>query len=384
MLGNILISEGFNQQSAIFNGLQLSDSIYAGTQTRVILGQGGLPAGIDIRLTIIGENGNVIKDANNLPIENKKLNEFEEGIYYCDITIHQDTPEQYLRLYFKSNDVNILKQYSPQDVKLFGNDVLSVARPEIVPLSFFLDYIMNYNNNLDPLYRNAIKSYVDNNREVVRNYLLSAEGDLELKTKLYFTERTIVDEKRDYFFDRYNIHLWQFQVAYPPINELVEFKIQFSQQKLATIDKRLLVFDRVEGIIEFLPMPTGDSAGIYSLVFNNLSVTGTSLTFLSGLNLARIPALFRVTYKTGLIYEGCDIREKEAIRMAICNRALMKILPKIDPALRTSNYSEGIDGVSASRSYLVRDILRDYQEQENEFVHNLRMKYGRNIDMVIV
>jgi hypothetical protein len=33
---------------------------------------------------------------------------------------------------------------------------------------------------------------------------------------------------------------------------------------------------------------------------------------------------------------------------------------------------------------MVRDILKGYEEQEKEFIEDLRTKYGRNLDVVVV
>lgn len=382
MFGNIRFGNGFDVNHPILQGLVLSENIIKGIPIRAILGQGNLPNGATIFLSIVGEKGDVIKDQAGVSLSNVVLNQYDNsGVYYKDFTIHPDTPDQYIRLFYTSNEVNISSEYQPQDVKLIGS---YAKTSEIVPLQYFLDYVLNADNMLDPLYKKAVGDYVAKNREGVRAFLKASEGDLERKTKLYFSERLIEDEKKDYFFDRFNIHLWQFQVANPPINQLVKFQIKYGENKVAEISPELFVYDKINGIIEFLPAPSGNSAGVYPILMNNLALTGTGLTFLTASNLSRIPALFRATYKTGLIYDGCDEREKESIRMAICNRALIKILPKIDPAMRSGSYSESIDGVSSNRSYLVKEVLREYQEQEEEFCQDMRLKYGRNLDMVIV
>lgn len=382
MFGNIQFGQGFNTQNPILTGLILSNDIRKGIPVRLILGQAQVPSEATILLSIVGENGSPIKKADGTLITDISLSEYQgTGVYYTDLTLHADTPDQYIRLFYTSNEVNIQSLFQPQDAKLIGSYTKTA---ETVPLQYFLDYVLNGANNLDPLYRKAINGYVAANRDGVRSFIAAAESDLERKTKLYFAERTISDEKRDHFFDRYSCHLWQFAVAYPPINELISFELKYGNNKVANISPNLFVFDRVEGLIEFLPAPSGDSAGIYSVLMNNLAMTGTGLTFLTAANLERIPAMFRATYKTGLIYNGCDEKEKESIRMAISNRALMKILPKVDPAMRTGSYSEGIDGVSGSRNYIVKEVLREYKEQEEEFCNDLRMKYGRNLDMVIV
>lgn len=375
------LSEQFDVNHSIFSNNSRIDSLFIGEDIRIVFGQSStIPDNTNIYLTIVGEKGLPIILSNNQPIKDLQLN-YLGGVYYIDVNISPETVEQYVRLYFKSDNYTINPDYNPSDALLTK---LDSKGQELVPLSYFLDYVMNNQNTslIDPLYKKAVSNFVKGNPDGIRAYLRSAQYELENDTKLYFTERTISDEKRDYFFDKYTAHLWQFQVNNPPINSLEKFEIKYGNSPVAEISTNLFVWDRVEGLIEFLPVPYGDSAGIYSLVMQNL--TGAGLVLLSGTALERIPALFRVTYKTGLVYDGCDPLEKESIRMAVCNRALINLLPKIDPAIRLGSYSEGIDGVSASRNYIVRDILREYKEYEKEFVLNLRRKYGRNIDMVIV
>lgn len=353
-------------------------NIKKGVPATIIFEQANIPVQKDIRLAIVGERGNVIKDSAGLPLENIKLDEVSNK-YQTTATISDQEPDQFIRLYFSSNDIVVQDIYYPQDAKLISG---LQAKAEVVPVQYFIDYVLNGQFHADPIYKKAVTDYAFNNRDAVKRELLSAEGKLELKSKLYFSERTISQEKEDFFFDRFSIHLWQFIVNYPPINNLEKFEIQFGSRPVAEVATSLFIWDRETGIIEFLPAPSGDSAGLYSLLMQNLS--GLTLSIFLNSNLERIPALFRATYKTGLIYTGGDEAEKEAIRGAICNRALMNLAPKIDPAMRSGSFSEGIDGVSAQRSYNVKEVLRELKEQEDEFVKDLRQKYGRNLDMVVV
>ncbi len=356
-------------------------NILKGTGIKIVLSQGNIPPGNQIYLTILGEDGKVIINntgqslTNILLIYNATTTLYETP----EITISGELQDQYIRLFFTSPTVTIEEKYYPEDARLIGS---SVYAPEIVPLDYFLDYVLNSKSNIDANYRKAVQTYIDSNREGIRKQLQQAQHLLETKTKLYFTERTITDEKRDYFFDRFTMHLWFFQVLNPPINELVSFKIVYSNQPIADIDNSLFVVNREEGVIEFLPIPGGNSASLYTLLLSNLS--GLALTVIHGNNLERIPALFRVTYKTGLIYPGCDEIEKESIRLAVCKQALIELLPKVDPGMRMSSSSESIDGGSKSKSFQIKEIIRTYKEEINDFAEDLRMKYGRNVDAVVV
>lgn len=353
-------------------------TIKKGSEVTITLDQ-SLESGKTITLSIFDEFGEPLKKADNAEIKeiplafNSTTNKYEVAL-----TIHADTPDQFIRLYYDSTDAVIEDIYQPEDAVIKS----MVLGQQIVPVSYFVDWVLASDYKDDPSYKNAVDGYVKNNRQGVEKYLASAIDKLEKKTKLFFAERTITSEKKDYFFDRFNMHLWQFAVHHPPINELVKFELYYANNPIADISPSLFVHDREMGLIEFLPLPGGESSGLYTLLLSNLS--GTALTVLSHSNLDRVPCMFRATYKTGLFYKGADQTEKDGLRSLICKKALRDIMPIIDPATRTPSRSEGIDGVSASISYGNDRLMQVLKEEEDEYCNDLRLKYGRDIDMVIV
>jgi hypothetical protein len=353
-----------------------------GLQTKIVLPQIDVPEGKRILLSILGEDGKPLTDNNNQLLIDLELvyNNTDKFYEITDVVINHNTPEQYIRFFFSSPDTTISDEYYPEDVRLIGSTLQQ--KVELVPLQYFLDYALSGNSHLDNNYRKAVQAYLSRNREGVRKQLQQAQHILETKTKLYFSEREVIDEKKDYFFDRFTAHLWFFQVLNPPINELLDFKIFYSNNPIADINKSLFVVNREEGTIEFMPIPGGDSASLYTMLLSNLNAFG--LAIIQNNSFERIPAMFRVSYKSGLVYPGCDEIEKESIRLSVCKQALVELLPKIDPAMRISSGSESLDGGSKSKSYQVKDILKSYKEEINDFAEDLRMKYGRNVDMVIV
>lgn len=355
--------------------------IKKGVQQEITLDQEGIPAEKEITVTVIGENGNILKDSDGQELKNKILTLSSiTNKYSAFLVVNDNEPEQYIRLIFNSANVVILPQYRPEDALLKTNNPASYLQ-EVVPIQYFIDYVLATDSKLDYSYQQGVENFINNNRQGLKAYLDNAVNELENKATLYFAERTITDEKKDYFFDRFQIHLWQFAVNNPPLNDLVEFKLQYSANPIATIDKSLFVWDRLLGIIEFLPLPSGESAGLYTLLMSNIS--GLGLSILTG-NLERIPLFFRVSYKTGLLYSGCDPTEKESIRQLISRRALINILPIIDPSIRITSKSESIDGVSSSNSYAGDRYIKMLKEAEDEYIHYLRKKYSRNVEMVIV
>jgi len=341
----------------------------------IILDQ-DLPAAKDIQLNIFSEGGKPV--LNNIALTYNSTTKK----YGTTVTIPGTVEPQYLRFYFSSSniDVRIEQKYNPEDYILKDTAIASAAT-EIVPVQFFLDYVVSSSSKLEEGFEDTVRNYAENNRDGLRSMIITAQAELERACRLYFTERTI-SESKDYYFDAFAMNLWQVVVNNSPINSLEKFEIIYGQSPIADLNTQLFVWERMMGIIEFLPVPGGDSAGMYSLLMNNLS--GMALSIFSNSNIERIPNMFRITYKTGLIYEGCDKIEKEDIRQAVSRRALIKLLPILDPSVRQRSRSEGIDGVSSNRSYGTSDLIKTMKEEELVYIHDLRMKYGRNIDMVIV
>jgi hypothetical protein len=356
-------------------------NILLGTPTNIVLDQPGIVNTAQITLTVIGEDGTTLTDSNSNPLSNISLtfNTATNLFQASAITINITVPQQYIRIYFTCATVTLEDKYYPEDARLIG-EFESIQ--EIVPVQYFLDYVLNAEHNMDKLYRSAVGSYVQKHREGIRKYLRSAQHKLETSTKLSFQVRSIVQEERDYYFDQFSSNLWQFDVYNPPINSLDKFEVFYGNKSIASIDTSLFIVDRLLGTIEFLPIPSGASSGLYTLLLTNLS--GLAISLINSGSLDRVPCMFRASYTTGLVYPGCDAIEKESIQMAISQQALLEMLPKIDPALRAGSISESIDGQSKSKSFILKDIIKTYKEELAEFKEDLRMKYGRNLDAVVI
>ena len=354
---------------------------YVDKSNRIYYDESDLKDSLNIYLNIIDENGNYLTDDKGGELKDLSLS-FDSTAkkYYCDITFNEKSKSQFIRLYFHSKDTEIPAKYQPQDAELIT--VTENYGQDIVPVQYFTDWVLAYDYKGDRLFKENVGGFIDENRSAIKRYLRSAIDDLEKKTELYFYERTVTSEMRDYFFDRFNIHLWQFIVNHPPINDLLKFEIQYASTPIAEISTKLFVWERETGIIEFLPAPAGDSAGLYTLLMDNLS--GLTLTIFTHSNLERIPAMFRATYKTGLFYEGIDETEKEGLRQVISIRTLRKILNTLDPTSKTPSRTEGIDGVSTTYSYNNDRLGQQLKEQEDEYCYYLRRRYGKDIDMVVV
>ncbi len=353
--------------------------IKIGIPQTITLNQANLPANKQIYLSVYGENGGLLLNHTNQELEDISLiHNATTGLYETNITINQNTPNQYIRLLFSSNEINIEDVYAPEDAYIYSN---KISKQQIVPSQYFIDYVLNLGNNTDPLYKETITTYINSNRSGLRSYLESAQSNLEMQSNLYFQE-TILTEKKDNNYEQFNFHFWQFAVNYPPINSIERVKLKFGDMELADISPSLFKYDRITGLVEFLPVPTGNTAHLYNLLLSNLSMFGVGV--INGGVYGRIPNMFEYTYKTGIIYEGSDDNEKENIRIAICRRAFIDLLNYIDNSGKINSISESIDGVSKSISYSTSDLIRRLKEDENNFINMLQKRYGKGVDMVVV
>jgi len=338
--------------------------------------------GIEQNITFLEESGRAInfiillENGNNLSIAGATsfpmtYNTTEE-CYERKITIPKEVKGQYLRFVFVGGG-----EPCEEDYKLID---LTMNKAELVPVQYFIDYVLAPETRTEIAYKEILENYISGNKQNIKTILRDAQGLLESKCKLYFTEREITDEKQDYNFDPYNLHLWLFEVLHPPINELVSFKLKYGQQEISNINTDLFVIQREMGTIEFLPNASTHGSFVMMLM-NNMA--GWSLV-MGQSGLSRIPSMFQVTYKSGVITEDTHDNDKEMIRKAVCNRAMLELMPIVDPMARLSNRSESIDGVSASENYNSNTFMQLLTQKEDEFCTNLMREYARNIDCVVV
>ncbi|GAB1348363.1 hypothetical protein MASR1M107_05750 [Ignavibacteriales bacterium] len=228
--------------------------IYKSIPQTISINESSLGTSKTIKITVLGEDGKIIIDHLSNQIKDVILGE-NAGVYSKEIIFHENTPEQYIRIYFISNDARIPPKYLPEDYSLIEPPGLDQT-PELVPTGYFLDFVLATGSKLDNALTKGIQAYLSDNQAGIKSILKTAEAELEQKTKLYFSERILV-EKKDYFFDRFTSHLWQFVVQYPPVNELIDFSLKIADHPIIEVPKDLFVFNPVEGVIEFLPVPTG-------------------------------------------------------------------------------------------------------------------------------
>ena len=354
--------------------------ILIGIPKSIVLDQAAIGTGMHIFVNLIGEDGTPLKDASGNPLSEVPLIYNATTLLYetTALTISSDANPQYIRLYFYSTDADIEDDYYPEDAQLLASPATPLA--EIVPVQYFIDFILASKTKLDLDYEEAITSYIQD-KSGLKSFLAGAQGDLERECELYFTPRTLI-EKRDNYFDRFTMNLWQIQLYYPPIIELVDIQIWYGNMQIANIGKEYFTFDNNTGILEFLPLPGGDTSAIYTLLINNISAMGISI--MRGGNFERIPNMFVATYTSGLFRPDADPIEKESIRIAVAKKAYLSLINFIDPRKRNASESESIDGVQAAKTFKTDKIVEDLEKDLDKFIKSLQRKYGKGLDAVVV
>lgn len=349
-----------------------------GVASSIVLDQADIATGKTIKLTIAGEEGTPLKDNANASIADVSLTYDSTLKKYktAPITISTNEKPQYVRLYFYSSEIEIEHRYYPEDVRLEASSI--GVEVEVVPVQYFIDYILAISSKMDLDYQEAVENYI-HDRNSIRSALKAAEGNLEIDLEMFITPRTWTD-KRDHFFERFATHFWQAQATYVPIISLDDVKIKFGQAEIADIKKEYFVWQRNEGLFEFVPLP-GDGT-LYSILLNNLS--GAAMGILMGVNYDRIPCMFQFTYTTGLFHSEADSIEKEMIRRAVARRAYLEISNFIDPRKRNASESETTDGVTTAKTYKLDNVIKDLKDEEKKFIEKMQTKYAKSMDVVVI
>jgi hypothetical protein len=331
----------------------------------------------NIKLTITGENGGYIK-AGGADVKDIALTyDTASKKYQTSLTFDTGQKKQYIRLYFTSADTLIDPKYYPTDA-LLEDMAETISETEIVPADYLKEFFLNGQASFDPAYRKAVEEYTAD-KERIRRVLKAAEGELELELKMPITERMFYEAKT-FYPENFRSNLWQQQLFNMPVTEFIELELKYSNQKLATFGPEFFIVQKDTGIIEFLPLPYGIPVVIHQFLYS--SAAGTIYPLMST-TLDRIPNFFHYKYKAGLYNDAASHSEKEALRMAVARRTLMNIFNSIDPIARKNSYSENTDGVQASVTYNAGDYIKRLKDQENEFLSNMKNKYGQNLNIAI-
>ena len=353
-------------------------------------------AGIIIALAIIGEDGNALKDSTGAaisgwtndtgaPAELQKVT-FDTDLkkYKAVFSFATGTKPQYIRAFWYAKEGTTaidLPGYLPEEIQLVTASPSASAQPQVLPLSLFESVFLAQDFKMDDDFKEGIRLLMSKNRSEVERELLAAQGRIELKLKMrLFATKDKMD--RDYYAEEFRQNYWLQQTNFKPIISVDSYKLIYgSKEILVTPDIHdMMVVNKKMGTIEFLP--TAFSGTLFSMMINNVSALGITIMQTGGWS--RVPLLFRIEYTHGLDFPNLEASQKEAIRHAVGRNALIELLPRIDPLLRTTSESMSIDGASSSESSGAKDIIKAFREEETAFVDELKREYGMHFDMVVV
>ncbi len=345
-------------------------------------------ADLTVTASIYGEDGAVALDDQSEEIKDKEAtfdDAEDKNQYYIDVIFSQNTRPGYYRIYWnvQNEEINVLIDQSnvPQDIRLITVGDTNGVRAEIMPVSIFLSQYIAADAKLDDDYKDAVESYVKEDRDSMRNTLLASQGELENRIKMkFFKSKDSI--KRDYYLQDFKTEFWLQQVDCRPLISVDSFKLVYGSQQAELIPNIAdqLVIDKKMGIIEFLP--TAMSGSLYSILIG--AMNGLGLTIMQGGIYSRVPQLFRIEYTHGLDFPTLDDAKKEAIRRAIGRNALIEILPKIDAKVRLISQSLSMDGVSSSESSGIDRLLKDLREDETKWTEEMKREYGIGYEITVV
>lgn len=347
-------------------------TILIGIEQTLVLDQTGIGTGKDVKLSIVGEDGEYIFQ-NLVAVYDSTLTK-----YKVTLTVPETESPQYIRLFWFSTDVTIEPKYYPEDAYLDKNVIQSGI--EVVPYSYFKEFFLNVRGNLDSSHQSIIDGYLSDPKGL-QSQILAAMGDMELELEMYIAPRTVMEE-RDNYLEKLSQNFWQFVVSYPPIIELINFKFRLGNRDMTEIDNKMFTINEQMGIIEFLPYPTDDSQGAFSYMIASMAGYGVALHTAGGYE--RIPNMFYVEYKSGIFTKDQDRALKESIRTALCKKTLRNIIELTDPKRMIQSRSESKDGVSASESYGADKLIEAWKKEEQSFIFNLRKRYGKNVNVAML
>ena len=299
--------------------------------------------------------------------------------YYSDLTLKSDTIAGFYRAFWRvysdepaTVPIVIEEEFFPEDIRAHAAEPFT---EELVPLLYLTEIFLE---NIDT------QTY---SKDGMRDLLDAARAELEEETQMFFTNRVIVEEKHDWFLGHFRQEFWMQQVRHWPLRSVEKMVIKYNDQEIADLDLSWIKFEPDLGIIEILPYAEGESGYLWSVLMNGLS--GLGISIFGGLY-DRIPAFFHLDYTAGLDFFNMDIMEQNNFRHAICRRAAIHLLPKLDPKMGISSESAGIDGVTQSTSYTASAMygqhsaqIEQYKKEDTVWVEKIRRRYAKDLIMSV-
>jgi hypothetical protein len=338
-----------------------------------------------VTATVVDESGLIVKDKNANDLKNVSARFIADKTRYAiDLSFDPNTKTGSLRIFWVAIkdglSLDVDEQYTPQDIQLVATSTLTEMGSEILSITDFLDSYLAAEASLDDNFIDAINVYAQRNRKKLRSQILAAQGDIQRDIKIhFFPTKSKMD--RDYNQQNFWSEFWMQQTDWRPVISVDSYKLVYGNNSsdLSQNLKDQMVVNKEMGTIEFLP--TIFSGNLFTILVSN--VNAVAATIIAGSSYDRIPMLFRIEYTDGLDFANLPAPEKESIRNAVGRRALINLLPKVDPSLRNQSESLSLDGASHSASSGMTKVIEGYIEEEKKWTKSIMKQYGTHVDFAV-
>lgn len=327
-----------------------------------------------VTYSLRNEMGEFVKDKANNEIKNVAAKiETKEKKFFADLELATDARGKYVRLEFVIKKGNLFVPSSAALIDLIIDK--GAKQVELVPISYLKDYALN--SNLNSKLKTAIANYKDDG---FREKIASAHSYLETQLEMSLYPVTKM-EKHDWFKDNMKETFWMVQLYEWPIISVQSYKLYYGVEEILEIPAEYLQLNKEMGIVEYLP--TGDQP--FFMIFYNVGVEATQFSLFSrGLGSERLPNVFHITYTHGLDFYNLTDSQQSEIRDAISRRALVSLLPRLDPDTLIASHSTSVDGMSHSKTNRGLDWINGAKQDEAEWIRVFKRKYNKNSKMQMV
>jgi len=346
-----------------------------------------------VRLSLVGEDGNVLTDneGNDLILSSlgtnpeltfdTELNQFKGTIHLAD-----DTIKQYARAFWVVTDANnlpvILAEYYPEEISI-ENDPTSATqtyKQMLVPKSYFIDTFLGNYPSFSKTIVSILAEIEKRNPDTLVNMLLASQGELEKQIRTRFFKMQFHLDKDMYDEDFRQSH-WIQQPNVKPLISCDSFTLVYGNNTILLSNDIAdsIKVDKDLGFFEWMPLVT--STTLFTMIISTLS--GLAITSYASDYASRIPGLFRIIYTAGLDFPNLPDPDKESIRKAICRNSFITLKPLIDPIMRERSISKSIDGASKSISGGLDIIIKQFKEDEKEWISLMQKEIGTTISFAV-
>lgn len=337
-----------------------------------------------VKLSLVDAVGAYVKDSGNNDLKEKVCSlEVSSGNFYFDVTFYTSVTAGIAYVYWDaelSTKVVLLEgKFSPEDssiTSVISTDVALTTPTEV--MDHFLRGISE--DEIE-------SSYVGHTyREVLRHEIQAATEQMEQKTLVYFTIKTITAERHDYtdmtsIYEKY----WQNKLYHIPIIEITQARLMLNKTEIVDIpDVWIQPGNLKEGIIKIMPFIEGG----HGLSFRFITKAGFGIAIALGSGGYYIPDFFEYTYDSGLDWDNLPLSEKTSIQNAIGRRVAINMLPILDTHRGISSQSRAIDNASTMDSYTSSAMYGEHsaailqlQKQEKEWIDLFKRKYMTRLQM---